>query len=501
MNDQRLILTLVIVTSVIVLGLLAGTQVTTRPDLVVRLTLAALAVSLFVVVGVKRQGLDSTQYLFLIALYLAAVFAFNPSKSLGYLGPMVVIGGSIVFYALSKNAAILNRFLLIVALWGVMTFFYMVVNPHFELQNSAIAFFTYSSFYPLLMFSHRRLVNEEMEKRFLRAVTWLVFIQCVIGVGQGLFGFYHSRISRASPGDYVEGTLHILPFASGSLSNAMFTFNLLMCSVFLWYTILKYRKRRKLLLALAILTMCMAAVVHLMIVAIVAIAGAYILVRPKLFGRNSMRNALSGTMVFGSLLAIGILLGTGAGHFSNRLENLIEGRNFKHKTYSLLWDALPEDEPQILVMGAGPGQFGSRAALIAAGYLGSLPKGFSFVLTDLFRTYLLADWISWFEIWWHSVANSPASSWFAVISEWGFITFGLILVFSVRSAIRSMIQMARYPDRQMEGFFYLICLFILLVAGFPTFYWEIPQAIFLACLLTKYFHAKLYAAPELEQTA
>ena len=492
MNDSRVIWILGVIVAVLGLGLVAGNQIAQNPLQAAKLIGLLTFIAVAVFRGVKIDGLNTYQYCFYIAYIFSLLAAFGPSKALAYCVPVLMVLIYIVYMSLQGDRKVLNSFIGVVLIWCGGTVFYAVINQYFVLQNSLICFFTYSALFPLLIIPSKYLAGELLLKRMIKVAIPVVVIETVVGLMQACYAYFIVGSGRGSAGDYVEGTLHIMPAASSSLSNAMYCFNMLFCIfAILIYTLKHHNKISKVAL-LGLVAVGLGTVVHLMILWVVALVVAFVIIRPKVVIAGK-----SGTLYpivalgFVVLVTVGVLL-SGAGHVNNRWSNIQSGQNYKVQLYQMLSDDIPQDHPSVMVVGAGPGQFGSRSAAIAAGYLGTLPPGFNYELTMYFKKYLLAMWIGWIGIWWHSVVNSPASSWFAVISEFGYIGFFVVLWGFIKLFAKTFKQGLRMPSRRLEAFALFSFALTIFLAGFPTLYWEIPQAIFVGCLFAKMFHANLF---------
>ena len=146
--------------------------------------------------------------------------------------------------------------------------------------------------------------------------------------------------------------------------------------------------------------------------------------------------------------------------------------------------------PHSLAIGLGPGQFSSRASAISAGYLGQIPPPFKFVLTEAFRDYALDMWLRYNNQTKVGAFEAPASSWTGVISEFGIIGFLLVSACIGRMLLRTRAA-AVSADKRLLGFFFSIGVLTIYGAGAIEYYWEVPQTIFLGCLLLKVMHAMM----------
>lgn len=490
MNDRKVIWVLGVILAVLILGLTTGNMLAKSPIFIAKIVGGASVVALILYRGIKPLDLNPYQYCFFCSYLLALLLGYSPSKTLGYLGPMASVVIFMGYMLVKKERYVINQFMKFFFGWVLLTLLYRGLNEELIPQNSVIAFLTYSSFIPLFLVPSRKLVGGSLFPRMVRFTAIIVLCEALIGFVQGMYGYVFKP--GGTPGDYVEGTLHIFLAPSSSLSNPMFCYNIMFGIVVLLVFSFHFKKKIPKGVYLGLIVFGMATVVHLALVWALAIGSAFFIVRPKIIAKGR-------TTIFYPMLAVLMIIGmtvvvfkSGAGHVGSRWENYQRGGNYKAMMFNLLITDLPEKHPVTFIFGAGPGQFGSRAAAIGAGYLGNLPPGFKYVSPPLFREYLLDMWINWIGTWWRSAVNSPESSWFAILSEEGILGFMILIGVMTRSSIKAILHSVRNPSRKVYCFGYLSCIFAIFLSGFSSFYWEVPQAIFMGCLAAKLFHAEMY---------
>jgi hypothetical protein len=156
---------------------------------------------------------------------------------------------------------------------------------------------------------------------------------------------------------------------------------------------------------------------------------------------------------------------------------------------------IPIEYPMMPIVGLGPGQFSSRAALIGTGmYFGGdnprqipfLPQGSSRVFQD----YLEGLWmVAVANPFWGST-QKPFYSWLSVYTEFG--VMALVIIFG--GAVLLLVRLKRAATNA-EGRVLAtatgggIILFLLL--GLQENYWETPQALFVGLMLLKPMYGQL----------
>lgn len=157
---------------------------------------------------------------------------------------------------------------------------------------------------------------------------------------------------------------------------------------------------------------------------------------------------------------------------------------------------MPAQYPYMPLVGVGPGQFSSRAALMNTGfYFGSprAPKDFSPFLRNAvpepMRDSLLPLWIRSSEVKYYGSSQKPYFGWLSVYTEFGGI--GMALVICVIG-----LALWRLPRRTRDvsvGLLSFSCACMILFTALIAFqenYWEVPQAVLPGVLLLRVMQAQ-----------
>jgi hypothetical protein len=168
-----------------------------------------------------------------------------------------------------------------------------------------------------------------------------------------------------------------------------------------------------------------------------------------------------------------------------------------------LLQEIPMEYPLLPFVGLGPGQFSSRASLIASGYyLGGLqnpqpPPFLQPVLSPALNRYVLDLWFGLRN--WPGSAGStlrPFSSWLSVYSEFGLIgCIGIVLLFF--GILIHVKYQVRNNAEKIIAFSIGSGVGLLFLLGIQENYWEVPQAILVGCMTMKVLYAILISHKQL----
>ena len=159
---------------------------------------------------------------------------------------------------------------------------------------------------------------------------------------------------------------------------------------------------------------------------------------------------------------------------------------------------MPREYPAMPLIGLGPGQFSSRAALISTGlYFGGFtnPRAVPFLKEQMsvpLTDDLLDLWLTASDETTYGGSSSakPFFSWISVYTEFGGIVLIGIFVFSGMTLFR-LRRKGQFPGNQLCAMATGIALVFLLLLGFQENYWEVPQAIFPGVLIIQVMYANV----------
>ncbi len=117
----------------------------------------------------------------------------------------------------------------------------------------------------------RGLAGAELMRKMMKVASALLFIEAAVGLVQALVQFSVSRTFDFGNGDIVQGTINPTLSADSTFSNPMFAVNVAMLILCLWFTGGKRTTSRSVILVLGSTALVLAAVVHVVLMAGVAV--------------------------------------------------------------------------------------------------------------------------------------------------------------------------------------------------------------------------------------
>jgi hypothetical protein len=247
-------------------------------------------------------------------------------------------------------------------------------------------------------------------------------------------------------------------------------------------------------LALGAASLVFASVLHQLIYLLVAFVVAFVIVRPKL--PNSMSKAPLLAVFVGIPFLSLWLLSDNIGTIGAIVTDFTSGRSPRRSAIEQAVFTLPSEDHWMPVLGLGPGQFCSRAALISSGYYLGTPK----TPTDIgyihrvaipeFEVHVLPLFRAAASVSYYGSTQKPFFSWLSIYTE-----FGGIVVIGLAWMIGSSLRRIRHASRQVDDrypYFAVATGFIFLcLIGFHENYLEVPQAILPGCMVLKALAATL----------
>ncbi len=265
-----------------------------------------------------------------------------------------------------------NRLVLAAGTACAVGVFYELVAPEFLIANYLLALVTYSAVLPLVVMDTRTLASTKLYSRTVRVIVVMLAVEGTVGIVQAVHGAIETGSFGGANGDYVAGTIHPYLTAELAFSNPVFAVNMTIMLV-ATLALPEFARGRLRALVLGAIALVLASVVHVLVFLVIAVVFAVATTRRT--GRTAKRR-LGTLMVAGALVA-------GFGYFalSDNLAGIsrvgaqaidLEAVDIPRAILlSRVATELPEDAPVQPYIGLGPGQFSSRASLIASGlYLG-----------------------------------------------------------------------------------------------------------------------------------
>lgn len=436
-----------------------------------------------------------------IGYLLVLIGCFLPAKSIGYALPFAFFAW---MAAKAPHAIRWNRVVAILIVVAVLPLIYVVIDDEFLIVNYLLAVVTYSSFLPIAVLDGRQLESPDLVERLAVPTSWMIALQGVIGVIQALAGEIEGGSFGGGNGDRVQGTIHLSLQPESSFSNPMFATNItLMLLVCLAVpSLLKAGVRRRLLVG--VVALVLASVVHVLIFAALALVVALIVIETtRGRGTGSYRNLVIGGLLAGALTYAA--LPDNVANISGMTNAVIDFDALSVPRAIMLYRVateLPDEAPYQPYVGLGPGQFSSRASLIASGlYLGGAndPQAPPFLTpqaTRLAADYCLSLLIAYADQ--GEVIGSTHQPFFSVLSVYTELgALGLVLVgwVVVRIVRRARQRAAADPTTRYRSVLFVAGVVFVAMLGLQENYWEVPQAILIGLLLLRALGSNLRQAP------
>ena len=435
-------------------------------------------------------------------LFLTALIGcFLPSKVLPFGIPLVLSG----WWLLRAGSRSSGRRAIAVSM-GLMYLgvLYWAVSEEFIATNYALAIVTYSSFIPLTIIDCRDISEARLFPKMVSAVSLMLLIQGGLGIVQATYGATQTGGFGGANGDFVEGTIHPQLAAERAASGSFYAINMalmLLCSVALPARATVLRSAS---LAIGSVALVLASVMHVLLFLLIACALA---VLPGLLLRSrGGRGGQVGRFVLIFAMVSGLtctVMRTNVDLFDSYAETALDLDALESPRPILLYrviNQLGQDAPLQPWIGLGPGQFCSRASLLASGLFlggGDGPRGLPFLpprATSLAEEYCLSL-IHYMkeEAPEGSIGSTqqPFSSWLNIYTELGGPAVVALLVILSRLGVRVWRRMADRAECRQPGMALVAGTAFLALIGLQEAYWEVPQGILIGLLLLKALYASL----------
>jgi hypothetical protein len=370
------------------------------------------------------------------------------------------------------------------------------------IQNSLLAVITYGSFFFLFVSPTSIIFSEEFYRKIIKPVRFVIVFESLIGIAQFIIAI-GVRGLAGSTGDVVQGTHYLLSFWETSdmgMGNQIFTINMsLLLLIYLPY-VLTYR-RGYLILIIGIASLLLALVSHVVMPIILSCAIVYFAFRKNMIGKLKAKQLFFGAVL---TIVIAILYNLQVGLVEHYIDKFLKVESPKAIVTINSIKSIPLEYPSSLVLGLGPGQFSSRAALIGTGhYIGGLatPRALPFMTpakTPAFEKYIFPQYTEYLTnpTYGYSTMSRPFHSMLSLFIEFGLIIFFVLLV----TILFVVVRLRKYylfnlknnnPLEANVAFAIAVSILTLVFISFFENYLEVPQAIFPGLLLIKVFYCAL----------
>ena len=433
------------------------------------------------------------------AILAAALICWTPFNALSYVAPFVVIG---LVLLSSDGTRLLKRLFVWVYIWVSLVSIYGLVNSEFQFGNAIIAFVTWAGIVVTLLLPGDGMQSPVLLHKTKKLAWNILLIESLWGIAQGIYGYTRTGSFDLANGDYVEGTIHPSLEPELTYSNVMFAINMALLLLFLLPEVWRRRSLRNIVVyGLGTLAFVMASVFHAILFLITAVGISWFLIWGR---RLRLSRAVGVGIVSGVILVLaGAFLPRNLGTARSFALQIFRGEVPKSVSVVVALTEMPRDYWFLPIIGLGPGQYASRAALISTGlYFGGLdnPRHIRYLpnkVTDAQAQYLLPLW-QWHESnrYWGSTQKAYFSS-LSVYTEFGLL--GLLAVtVTLVFLLRRVHRLLRVYD--IEKFVLITAILFIFLLGFQENNWEVPQAWFSGLLFLKTLYANLAVAqPGLER--
>lgn len=451
-------------------------------------------------VGVVERTQEAYYWLFLLALLVC----WSPNKIMPYLIPFVSL---LLIIFLSRSKTILRNILILGFGLAIYLGFYILLYPDLILQNALLSVITYSSLFLVIVIPSRYLASSRLYFKIAKILLMVIAIQSVIGAIQITYGFSQRGSFDVNTGDHIEGTIDLALSQKPGLETPMFAINMAFSLIALVPYILVQKNVWSILIFLfGTVILVFSSVVHVLLLFLIAMALSILIYQP--INLRSSRAWI--TAVFFAIVFLVIVLlmykfiPSNLSKVSIQYQRVIRQENPKTVLLMRLLQEVPNEYPLLPFVGLGPGQFSSRASLIASGYyLGGLqnpqpPPLLQTALSPALDRYVLELWFGLRN--WPGSAGStlrPFSSWLSVYSEFGLMgSIGIVFLFI--GILIYLKYQVRNKAEKIIAFSIGSGVVLLFLLGIQENYWEVPQAILVGCMSMKVLYAMLICHKQLE---
>lgn len=439
--------------------------------------------------GAKRLVMTSTERAYYKAFLLSMIICWSPWKPLAYFAPILAV---LWFIWAAPSRTAYRRALWWVCGWLLLIAAYWVLSRRFDVVPALLAIVTYGTFGALFAIPNKGIDSTRLLRRMLRLVALFLVIEATVGIAQAVVGAVREGTFDWNNGDVVQGTIDPSFRKSLTFGNPMFASNMAFMLIGLLPFAIHGRKWRGTAL-LGLAAFVLASVMHAIFFLAAALGVAYLLCKPRL---SLVRGK---TFLVSALCALPLLtyvfLSANVSTVSPIIRHALAGQTPRAIVMLDSVTRLPREYPLMPLVGLGPGQFSSRAALLASGdFLDRGERSLPLIRpqsSPAFKRYL-APLVRQARnpAFGGSSTVEPFFSWLSVYTEFGLpcllglLGWATIIVFRVR-------RLASRKDERLLGTAVVAGVVFLVLLGLQLNYWEVPQAILIGALLTKVSYATL----------
>jgi hypothetical protein len=427
------------------------------------------------------------------AFVIALVLCLSPFKGLAYFAPLLA---GAWFLIASKSPFARRRCIQAVALASFLIGISWLLRSHFNFEGAVLAIVTYSTFLFLLVIPVKSIRNGSLRGRMMRLIGAAMIVEAGFGIVQALVEAHRSGGFDMSNGDAVEGTISFRFKSDAAFGNPMFGANVCFMLIALLPYVLRRKRSMYTPFILGAIVFVLASIVHMIIFVATAFAFAVIFFGPP-FPIRVGKWRLVVTISLIPLLTV-VLLASNVASTSIWVTMFLGGELPKAVVIQRALFEMPQEYPEMPYVGLGPGQFSSRASLIATGLYFAGDEGpktvplLHPVVSPPVADYLADLWATAAdqETYGRSSTARPYFSWMSVYSEFGAPALLAVFVYAL-ILIRRMKVKARSPDQKWLAVSAATGIVFLILLGFQENYWEVPQAILVGLMLIQVTYANI----------
>jgi hypothetical protein len=461
--------------------------------------------------GLIPDNYAKTYYeMFIISLILS----LSPSKSLGFTIPFIAI---FWFIVRSKSGVSFKRFVLINFGWVLILLFYNwychQIDLDFNSSNAFLSYLNYASLFFIIVFPSAILSQDFNYEKYAKLILYVILIEGCVGIMQRILAMTYKRNSL---GDVVEGTINPLSFYYGhsGFGNQFFAMNMVFLLIFCFPFVYSKKKVWILYYLTGFIALVLASVGHVFYSLLLAIIVTYLIFEGWRLLLNIRLLVILISLVAGMLFTLA-KMDPGVFNASQRqLEMFTSGETPKANAVEVVFTDLVKQYPTTHLVGIGPGQYSSRAGIIASGTYDKLSDFFTSLpfldvgMSVLFRKYVLKTWMyvqTNIDAFGYSTMYRPFFSLLSVYVEFGGLTFMLLLltIFYQIHLLKVKYQRTeRSPGSKAVRLIALSCstaILFLFIIGLYENYYETAQGIFTGLLLILIMRALVRSNPDRQQ--
>lgn len=425
-------------------------------------------------------------YFYLVVLSL--VINFSPFNFAAYILPFFVFFVLMIF---DRKRKLISKLILFGLSYVLFCSIHALIRADFSWANSLIFIITSFGLVAVLLIPNDLLASNELYQKLLRVIPWIILFEGLWGLTQVVNGWFLYGTFDSFTGDVVEGTIHPQLLSETSYSNVMFAIQI----AFLLLIIAPDLQRSKYRLHAIVgaIVLIFASVMHVIFMLITSILFVLIFFLIRFRSKHSLIIG-SGLLIVSVcfLLIVSIVLPQNFQRVQSFSQAFFVGDSDKGKMFQRLFSEMPNEYPQLLIMGLGPGQFSSRAGLIGTEkYFGGFknPRDIPFyegAQTKPQELFLMDLWTHHYYSKGVGSTQAPHSSWIANISEFGMVP---IMIFSIwfTHHLLKMRRKTRFltTEQKIRAVAISSSILLFFLLGFQENNWEVPQAWFSEMLILK----------------